>query len=605
MNFSSNVRLPNETQINFPGNPNLCVGMFEKFNGTIYFPTNFNTSNVTSMKNLFKGSNADPNLSNWDVSNLEDASGMFRDTENANPDVFRWSTSNIVKANYMFAGAKKADPNIEKWNVHSLKEAKGMFKDAVKANPNPCIWNTLNLEDASEMFMGTKTNPLNLYSWNVTKLKKADRMFKNSTAGDFYSINSWNLEELESCDEMFAGCENLQLYLTNWNTPSLKSAKNMFKDAVISLFVISKIPGSDNPNTAEANACKNDFQWPSKYAHPKDPSHFTVIEVDSGYWFKSFIGCYNSSHPFTFNDENKILMAAPYIEEPYAARSIYCEKLFDKYKPQLRVSINPPDLPIEYYAIDITNQTTKKTTRHRIYESSTYTFRHKSAKQQGYYTYDLLGVIKDKKTGLEATTKPGIASDGLIATRQQKYSVYIKDGKLRIKIPYSKATSKATHFYITRKRHGSNEEKYVARLKNTGKTRYYTDKYTYNANKYQYCVWPEYPHKGSGLLFGWSRRKTKTFFYSPKVYSRKPSKGKGVRISWKRPKKATGFDVYRWNPSKKKYVLIKKLGKNSYYYYDRKAKSGRKHSYKVRAKRHFKAGTIYSPKSKSTSCKAK
>lgn len=59
----------------------------------------------------------------------------------------------------------------------------------------------------------------------------------------------------------------------------------------------------------------------------------------------------------------------------------------------------------------------------------------------------------------------------------------------------------------------------------------------------------------------------------------------GIKLSWKPVSKAKGYKIYRKDPKKNAYVLIKTLGKNARFYIDQKAPGGGRTAYAVTAYR--------------------
>ncbi|MCB6993457.1 S8 family serine peptidase [bacterium 210820-DFI.6.37] len=85
-----------------------------------------------------------------------------------------------------------------------------------------------------------------------------------------------------------------------------------------------------------------------------------------------------------------------------------------------------------------------------------------------------------------------------------------------------------------------------------------------------------------------------------KAASVKTKKGKGkITLTWSKVSGATGYTVYRYSASKKKYVKKKTLKKRTYI--DKNVKKGKKYSYKVRAYRTVGGKKIYGPYSKKVS----
>ena len=56
-------------------------------------------------------------LENWDVSNVENMSGMFEECENFNCDLSKWDVSNVENILDMFRDCIKFNCDLSKWNV--------------------------------------------------------------------------------------------------------------------------------------------------------------------------------------------------------------------------------------------------------------------------------------------------------------------------------------------------------------------------------------------------------------------------------------------------------------------------------------------------------
>jgi len=83
---------------------------------------NWDVSNVTQMRNLFKAAYSfNQNISNWDVSNVTDMKSMFHAATAFNQDISNWDVSNVTNMGLMF---HQADFNLDlgNWNVDNVVE---------------------------------------------------------------------------------------------------------------------------------------------------------------------------------------------------------------------------------------------------------------------------------------------------------------------------------------------------------------------------------------------------------------------------------------------------------------------------------------------------
>ena len=122
---------PFEGNITVTDEVNLCWDashMFYGFKGELIGAEKINTSKTANMNYMFnKATKANPNVTNWDMSNVESAKLMFEGAASATPDVSKWNVSKLTNAERMFrqSGIRKLD--LSKWNASAIKESSHMF----------------------------------------------------------------------------------------------------------------------------------------------------------------------------------------------------------------------------------------------------------------------------------------------------------------------------------------------------------------------------------------------------------------------------------------------------------------------------------------------
>ena len=84
-------------------------------------------SKITDMSSLFEGINFKGNISNWDVSNVEDMQFMFRGCKAFNCDISNWDVSGVTNMYQIFSGCTKFNQDISSWNVLNVKDKDNMF----------------------------------------------------------------------------------------------------------------------------------------------------------------------------------------------------------------------------------------------------------------------------------------------------------------------------------------------------------------------------------------------------------------------------------------------------------------------------------------------
>ena len=83
------------------------------------------TGNITNMSWLFKHSDFNGDISNWDVSNVTNIGGMFAHSK-FNGDISKWDVSNVTNMRGMFYRSV-FNNDISKWDVSNVKVKLNIF----------------------------------------------------------------------------------------------------------------------------------------------------------------------------------------------------------------------------------------------------------------------------------------------------------------------------------------------------------------------------------------------------------------------------------------------------------------------------------------------
>ncbi|GAA4884668.1 hypothetical protein GCM10023311_03910 [Flaviramulus aquimarinus] len=158
--------------LNFDGCSNLQGNFIDKPDLSIAVSLGSMFSNVP----LF---NSD--ISDWDVSNVQNMSFMFRGATSFNQDISNWNTGNVQRIDGMFWDTSLFNQDISNWDVSNVTSMVWVFKDALSFNQDIGGWNVSNVTSMGSMFDGATSFNQDLSNWNIGSVTDASNMFRDIT----------------------------------------------------------------------------------------------------------------------------------------------------------------------------------------------------------------------------------------------------------------------------------------------------------------------------------------------------------------------------------------------------------------------------------------
>ena len=215
--------------------------------------SNWNTTNVTDMNNMFSYSSLSylPDALNWNTINVKDMHFMFSSCKllSSLPDISKWNIKNVTSLGYMFSGCESliSLPDISNWNTINVKEMDGMFSHLKLLSSLPDIskWNIKNAFNLNHLFdecSSLKSLP-DISNWNTSNVKGMSNMFSEcKSLISLPDISNWNTSNVYDMGCMFKGCSSL-LSLPNiekWNISNILPPYKMFEGCSESLIIPKK-----------------------------------------------------------------------------------------------------------------------------------------------------------------------------------------------------------------------------------------------------------------------------------------------------------------------------------------------------------------------------
>lgn len=206
----------------------LCTTFESMFEGSMIINPEqlqyFNTTSVINMKNMFKNCkntiNIGSYISSWDVSNVNEFSGMFEDFTYFNGDLSSWNTRCAKNFNTMFKNATNFNKYIGNWNTCQVKSCNSMFENCT-ALDQAFYWDISKVRNMDKMFKKVQLSALNVDETLKEWSKYIGYYTPNLDIGDSEYIIGGNVEIPEYTQKVINDLEN-----AGWNI-SLKVDKNV------------------------------------------------------------------------------------------------------------------------------------------------------------------------------------------------------------------------------------------------------------------------------------------------------------------------------------------------------------------------------------------
>ncbi|MEI0558838.1 BspA family leucine-rich repeat surface protein [Brachyspira intermedia] len=188
------------------------------------------TSLITDMSELFQKSQRKDfeGIEDWDTSNVENMSWMFRECFSFNQPLDKWDTSNATNMKGMFSLAKAFNQNINNWNVSKVADMSYMFNACDLFNQPLNDWDVSNVKTMEAMFHSALSFNQPLDKWNTSKVENMHEMFCRCKQFN-QPLNSWNVSNVKTMESMFYSADSFNQPLDKWNTKKLSKMYSMFK----------------------------------------------------------------------------------------------------------------------------------------------------------------------------------------------------------------------------------------------------------------------------------------------------------------------------------------------------------------------------------------
>lgn len=193
-----------------------------------------NTSNVTSMNDLFNGNKALTSLDliSFKTDSLTSAKNMFADCQSLTfLDLSTLNLHNLLNADGMFKNTYQL-AQLELTPMPNAKSMKYMFQESGNGTLDGLTIQgeiTMgNCIDATAMFKSSRINKEHMEQLSTHSLQVASSMFENISVYEL-DLSNLDMSHVEDASYMFANCQVLtSLNVSGWKMQSLRNTKGMF-----------------------------------------------------------------------------------------------------------------------------------------------------------------------------------------------------------------------------------------------------------------------------------------------------------------------------------------------------------------------------------------
>lgn len=184
----------------------------------------WDTSNVVMMNSMFSEAyNFNQPLDNWDTSKVDNMGGMFLQARKFNQPLNMWDTSNVTVAESMFNNAHSFNQPLNDWDTSQVTNMAWMFNSAVSFNQDLDKWDVSKVIIMQRVFCEAWSFNGNISTWDTSNVADMSLMFGNNEVFNS-DISKWNVSKVTDMTQMLNRATSFTHNLSGWNTASLSKA---------------------------------------------------------------------------------------------------------------------------------------------------------------------------------------------------------------------------------------------------------------------------------------------------------------------------------------------------------------------------------------------
>ncbi|CAK9022974.1 unnamed protein product [Durusdinium trenchii] len=211
---------------------NNMSGLFKDLDGFNENISAWDTSKVVDMSSMFhRATSFNMPIGSWDTSRVQTMHKMFYKAVKFDEPIGSWKTGAVKNMQQMFLGARAFDQSIDAWDTTNVRDMKAMFYKAAKFNQPIGSWNVSAVTDMSYMFYGATSFNQSIGAWDTTSVTNMQNMFSNAVSLN-QPIGSWKTQAVRNMQQMFWGAAAFDQPIGDWDTANVRDMNSMFYNAV-------------------------------------------------------------------------------------------------------------------------------------------------------------------------------------------------------------------------------------------------------------------------------------------------------------------------------------------------------------------------------------
>lgn len=187
----------------------------------------WNLSSINNITGMFQGcTNFNQNLGGWNTGTIRFASNLFANcskfTNGGDNSIGNWNTANVEQFSNMFQGCSLFDGNVGAWTVSKSTNFSSMFYGCLKFNNggsdsiNNWLFNGVGSINTQSMFAGCSLFNQPIGNWNTNRFTNMQQIFENCVAFN-QNISNWDVSNCTNIGYAFSGCTVFNQNISNWN----------------------------------------------------------------------------------------------------------------------------------------------------------------------------------------------------------------------------------------------------------------------------------------------------------------------------------------------------------------------------------------------------